>query len=344
MLLIARPLTRLVLIVSLVPTHAVAQTLPIADLSDHTRQEGIVSLIEADTVMGSPSVALAAGPLEGSARRAAQQLAQAQSQPSGSRKKPLLWTGAVLLGVGIGAIAVGEQEVCTIESSPYYSFNYCARRPSGGGWVGSGLIAAIVGSVVLAIGAQRSTIAGPVSDAGPVSTDAGPVPPDAGQAQRKAIPVVALARYMNIGDVVSITEIDGRRTEGRVAELTRSSLTLLVNNVDTQTFPLATVRRVTVKDSVWDGALIGFIGGTIMATPLWTSYAASETGCGRTSCLPVGLFWGIITGGLPGLGIGAAVDAVIQRTVDVSPSLGARLTVSPVISTARKAVLVSIRF
>ena len=56
------------------------------------------------TLVGETPVALAAGPLEESARRAAQQLAQAQGQSS--NKARLLWTGAALAGAGVALVTL----------------------------------------------------------------------------------------------------------------------------------------------------------------------------------------------------------------------------------------------
>ena len=56
------------------------------------------------TLVGETAVAFAAGPLEESARRAAQGLAQVQGQSS--NKARLLWTGAALAGAGVALVAL----------------------------------------------------------------------------------------------------------------------------------------------------------------------------------------------------------------------------------------------
>jgi len=65
---------------------------------------GLVVFALIFTFLSEASVALAAGPLEESSRRAAQQLAQAQGQPS--NKKAFLWTGGALLGAGVALITL----------------------------------------------------------------------------------------------------------------------------------------------------------------------------------------------------------------------------------------------
>src|SRR3990172_3345380 len=443
MFLLARPLARLVLIVALVPTHAITQTIRPADLSNGT-QLGAASLIKADPA-GNASVTLAAGPVEESARRATRQLAQelgqpsgsdkkrllltgaallgggiglmaiglgdecratqgfppticrsrspevafggliaagvgsvvlvkgtrsSTSPPSGSDKKRLLWTGAALVGGGLGLMAIGFGEECTTKTTvvsgfsllpPYQPYNIpfsstaCGTRSEGMGW--GGLTLAGVGSVVLANGAQRRTIPSPAPSSAPTPAPSpvpGTAPSPIPSTAPSTTPIVDLSDHIRLEDVVSITVTDGRRTEGRVTELTPSSLTLIVNEMDRRTFPLATVRRITVKDSPWNGALIGFVAGTIPAALFWTAffdYAQRDLDGGRCeekhSCknpFPAGLAVGLYSGGLPGLGIGALIDKGIQRTINVLPSQGARVTVLPVISPDRQAVLVSIRF
>ena len=56
------------------------------------------------TFVGGSPVVFAAGPLEESAKRAAQRVAQAQGQPS--NKTRLLWTGAALTGAGVTLITL----------------------------------------------------------------------------------------------------------------------------------------------------------------------------------------------------------------------------------------------
>ena len=158
------------------------------------------------------------------------------------------------------------------------------------------------------------------------------VPADA---RAQTIPFTELSGRVKPGDSVSITGADGRRTKGRVTELTASSLTLRVNN-ERRTFPEATVRRVVVNDSLANGVLIGFAAGFASGAVIGWAAAAGES----YEAVPGA---GVVFGGL-GAAIGAGVDGLFRRRINVSQPQSATFTVSPVVSPDRQAMLVSIRF
>ena len=158
------------------------------------------------------------------------------------------------------------------------------------------------------------------------------------------IPFAGLSSRLKRGEAVSLLDDDGGCTEGKVVDLTPSSLTLLVNKRERRTFPEANVRRIAVRDSLWNGAIIGFAVGLIPAgtvaffkcpPPDLEKPVSRDCSGAATSAFVVvaGLF----------TAMGAGIDAVHERTLNVSPQ-GARLKVSPVLSPDRQAVLVSIRF
>ncbi|MGB7220546.1 MAG: hypothetical protein WBD07_17235 [Vicinamibacterales bacterium] len=244
------------------------------------------------------------------------------AQTTGSEKKRLLLSGAAIVGGGIGLAALGFGEECTTKQAS----TTCEARSAATG-VG-GLMVATVGSVLLAKGVLRSTTL-----------------------------FADLSSRIKVDDAVSILGTDGRRTRGKVAELTPSSLTLLVNGSERQTFPEATVRRIVVRDSVWDGLrngaslglLAGGITGAVLGGPLVVGLCELNERPGHTcpNSVAGALLFGALGAGAGagiGAGIGVAIDASVSRTIDMSRVQGAHLTVSPVISTDRWAVLASIRF
>jgi len=157
------------------------------------------------------------------------------------------------------------------------------------------------------------------------------VPADA---RAQTIPFAELSGRVKPGDSVSITGADGRRTKGRVTELTASSLTLRVND-ERRTFPEATVRKIVVEDSLLNGALIGFAAGFVPGAVLFPYMPDSE---GSGILIGGALFAGA------GAAIGLVIDGLFHRSITVSPPHGATFTVSPVLSPDRQAMLVSIRF
>src|SRR5262245_57224295 len=75
-------------------------------------------------------------------------IAQTTQEPA-SHQKPLLITGASLTGAGIGLMAAGFGETCSIRASnpPVVYYQSCPTRSEGMGW--SGLMLATAGEVVL---------------------------------------------------------------------------------------------------------------------------------------------------------------------------------------------------
>ena len=162
------------------------------------------------------------------------------------------------------------------------------------------------------------------------------------RAVAQTVPFARLSDHVKVGDVVSMTGPDGRLTIGEVAELTATSLTLLVNEAERRAFAEGAVRRVAVRDSRRNGALIGLAIGAVPGAwlgTLMTTYCTNEA----SSCPAAPFVLGAATG-VTGAAIGAGIDGLINRAVDVAPPRGAGLTVSPVIGAGRQGILMSIRF
>lgn len=150
-----------------------------------------------------------------------------------------------------------------------------------------------------------------------------------GSAVAQTVPFAQLADHVKVGDVVSMTGPDGRRTNGKIAELTATSLTLLVNDVHRQAFAEAAVSKVAIRDSRKNGALIGLAGGVVPGAwlgTIMTTYCTNEA----TTCPAAPFVLGAVTGAT-GAAIGAGIDGLINRAVNVTPRRGAGVTVSPVI-------------
>jgi hypothetical protein len=149
-----------------------------------------------------------------------------------------------------------------------------------------------------------------------------------------------LRSLVRVGDSVTVTDVMGHETQGTIAELSSSSLALMVGKTRTE-FSETDLETVSRRDSRWNGTLWGLAVGAILGASLEKSlageYGRDDVGYG-SAVVP---FAGI------GAGIGFAVDAVNKgrRVIYTRPRTSTRdATVSPVWNTRRKGIFVSLRF
>lgn len=146
------------------------------------------------------------------------------------------------------------------------------------------------------------------------------------------------------GDTVSVAEQAGRVTRGRITELSPSSLVLVTNGTrrELREADINTIRQRR-DDSLANGAGWGLLVGGGLGLLAGLS-VASEYEEGAGWALP---FFGLIYGGI-GTGVGVGIDALIrgERVIyagrAAAPST--KITVSPMMSAARKGVAVSLGF
>ena len=147
-----------------------------------------------------------------------------------------------------------------------------------------------------------------------------------------------LSLHIKVGDSVVVTDIEGRQGEGKVTDLTASTLTLRTDDARTFVLQERSVRRIVRVDSKWDGALIGFFAGALPGSKLTQFSCAEFNTCGRASA-----FGALIFGGL-GMAIGAGIDEGRKKALYISPQGGKGLTVMPIAAGDRRGVMVSLRF
>ena len=157
------------------------------------------------------------------------------------------------------------------------------------------------------------------------------------------------------GDTIDVTDPSGRKTKGRLGDLSASSLELLVRKTGPdgrETFvPQARlserdVRQVLLerRDSLLNGTLIGL---AVVAFPSWAtiSYGLQGGGEGPRNGPIVGM--GVVFLGI-GAGIGAWVDASITERTTVyyqAPSQrSSGLQVSPLFSKSAAGIQMSLGF
>lgn len=176
-------------------------------------------------------------------------------------------------------------------------------------------------------------------------------------AQAVATSFEELRALVKPDDIVYVTEASGRKTKGRLGELSTSSLELLVRQTGPdgrETFvPQARlsegdVRQIVLQrsDSLWNGTLIGLApGATIGTVFLFTGGGCDCYTVASRASLAGGIF--LWVGGI-GAAIGAAVDALItERTTVYYRAPGQRFSsvqVSPLLSKSGAGIQMSVRF
>ena len=83
------------------------------------------------------------------------------------------------------------------------------------------------------------------------------------QPKRQPVRFADLQRWLKPGQSVIVTDESGKDTHGTLSAITPSSLTLL--GPGGQTFDEAAVTKLTVRDGIWNGVLIGLGVGAVIA-------------------------------------------------------------------------------
>ena len=176
------------------------------------------------------------------------------------------------------------------------------------------------------------------------------VTPRQASAQVVATSFEELRALVKPGDTIDVIDPSGRKTKGRLGELSASSLELLVRKTGPdgrETFvPKARlsqgdVRQIVLerRDSLLNGTLIGLAAGAGPWLLAWPKLRGTET----EPAAPLGA----LIGGAIGAATGAAIDAMIteRTTVYLTPGQrSSRLQVSSLLSKSAAGVRMSVRF
>jgi len=119
------------------------------------------------------------------------------------------------------------------------------------------------------------------------------------------------------------------------------SATVAATDADRVTVPLMEVRRIQVRDSLTNGALIGaLIGGGISAWAGITLDRDCDGQCGNWGAITRFIAVGAGAGALAGMGI----DAVIRREIKPSPWTSRSVAVVPALWKTHRAVRLVVRW
>jgi hypothetical protein len=143
------------------------------------------------------------------------------------------------------------------------------------------------------------------------------------------------------GDTVSVTDTTGREVTGRIVVLSSSSLALMIDRTRRDlTEPDVTTIRQRRNDSLANGAAWGLGIGAGLTGALIAASGGVDGEYGW-AVLAIAAYGAI------GAGVGVGVDAMItsRQVIYERPARpSAALTISPVLTGARKGISVSMRF
>lgn len=142
------------------------------------------------------------------------------------------------------------------------------------------------------------------------------------------------------GETLWIRTNGGTELKGSVVSSSSTSLTLNTD-ADRVAVPLMEVRRIQVRDSLTNGALIGaLIGGGISAWAGITLDRDCDGQCGNWGAITRFIAVGAGAGALAGMGI----DALIRREIKPSPWTSRSVAVVPRVSKTHRALRLIVRW
>lgn len=158
--------------------------------------------------------------------------------------------------------------------------------------------------------------------------------PSRAPAQTVANSFEELQQILTKGQTIVVIDATGPRTKGRVADVSPSSLVVVIP--EARTFTEGTVTEIRTTDPLRNGALIGAGIGTGFA--MWDYLIdPSEPGNAAIFAVAIGL----------GAAIGIGIDALVNkggRLLYASPRRTRGVTLSPLLGKDRQGALVSVRF
>ena len=151
-----------------------------------------------------------------------------------------------------------------------------------------------------------------------------------------------LLLLVTAGDTVSVTESTGQISKGKIAELSRSSLRLVVDGIARDMAEMA-VSEIKQRraDSLGNGARNGAIAGAAFGV-FGAFFSDCRGSCAGDRAAMIGVMSAL------GAGIGVGVDALIIRTQVIyrgpSRPSATHFNIAPLIRSRNKGVVLSVSF
>lgn len=152
-----------------------------------------------------------------------------------------------------------------------------------------------------------------------------------------------LAVLVKPGDKISVVDVSGRETEGRIGTLSRDAMTL-VTEAGPRVLGEADVAKIRQRrgDSLRNGAIIGAVAATAY---FLTAAALLSDSDGGEVIVGTAVAGGVLFAGM-GAAAGAGIDALIARrqVIYQKPAGRSRVGVLPMFRHGRRGAAVSVTF
>jgi hypothetical protein len=162
------------------------------------------------------------------------------------------------------------------------------------------------------------------------------------EAQEAASSFDQLAVLVKTGDTITVVDVTGAETRGRVGKLSRDSLFLLTE-AGLRQLGEADVATISQRrgDSLMNGAIIGAVAGTAYFV---TGAVLLNDSDGGGPIIPAAIAGGVLFAGV-GAGAGAVIDAMIAgRHVIYQKPARSKVSVSPIAGHGRRGAAVTVTF
>ena len=162
------------------------------------------------------------------------------------------------------------------------------------------------------------------------------------EAQEVASSFDQLTVLVKPGDQITVVDVSGRKTKGRIGKLSRDEL-ILVNSAGPRRLGEVDVATISQRrdDSLMNGAIIGAVAGTAYFV---TGVVLLSDSDGGDVIIPTLIAWGVVTAGI-GAAAGVGIDALISRRhVIYQKPARSRVSVSPVFGRGRRGAAVTVTF
>ena len=163
------------------------------------------------------------------------------------------------------------------------------------------------------------------------------------EAQEVASSFEQLAVLVKPGDTITVVDVAGRETRGRIGTLSRDALILMTSSGSRQLDELQVVAITQRRDdSLKNGAIIGAVAGAAYFVTAAALLAGTDDG---DVIIPTAIAGGVLFAGL-GAAAGVGIDALISRrqVIYQMPAAPGKVTLAPVFGHGRRGAAIRVSF